>query len=221
MTDPYVLFAVPTRGNDIFWKLLVYLLGQLGEWKRVNLLMGLCGFKAAAEALMQAAARWKGADFVHFVDADVGPQPGSTEKLIARDVDIVTAPVWQYSAKDNLIHLNISYQDASIPTFAPQKAGLQKIRAASMASVVVKTKVLHRFLKDGESFTAWTEDIDTKLRKAGPDVIFFEKARNYGFDAYVDWDVGFSTHNKLVGLDDTSIEKFVFRRFEAATCQQE
>mgnify|MGYP001192829112 CR=1 FL=1 len=205
-----VMFAIPTRGNDIYWQLAVYLFQQSKIFKEIGLLFGLSGWQAASQHLFNSASVVD-ADFFQFLDSDIGPHHETTLQLMSHDLDMVTAPVWHYSPVDNDIHLNVHRKTTSGRVHTPG-TGLEPIASSSLACLLVKRRVFDVFLEAGESFCSWSPLIDKELDSTPTDVIFFAKAKKLGLQLWVDWDVTFPVHHKYVGLCQDSIEKFVFNR---------
>ena len=213
--DKKVYFAIPTRGNDIYWGQVQFLISQFKIFENAALFYGVSGHKCAIEHMLERLTT-RPFDYVYFMDADIGPLPLTTLKLLSREVDVVQSPVWMYDPDQNDIHLNYHpVRDGEVlwRHHAPKdNEGLKPIVSGSMASVLISKKVLDAFKNAGESFTTWTPFLDEKLSDMPADVVFWAKVCKFGFKLYIDWDVEFATHHRLVELCPDSLNYYLQAR---------
>ena len=208
-----ITFAFTTRGNDIFYRTLTYLLQQKDAFKNMCLVAAINMWRASCELMLKMVVQTPG-EFCHILDTDVAPHRETTIRLVGHNVDIVASPVWFYDGGTNSIHLNFHQDDRCLRehTPMPPEAGLKKIFSTSFGSVLIKRRVLDTFLQAKEAFTEWSGLIDKKFESAAPDTIFFAKANALGFDVFIDWGCEVGTHHKYVSLNSPTIETFVAHR---------
>lgn len=213
--DRRVYFCIPTRGDDIFWGQVTFLLRQFAIFRNASLFYGVNGHVCAIEEMLLRLTK-RGWDYAWFMDADVGPDALTTLKLISRQKDVVHAPVWMYDPAQNDIHLNYHVErdgDMFERSHSPaQKKGLEKIVSGSMASVLISRKVVDAFAENNEPFTRWTSFLPKDLEGMPADVIFWAKVAAFGFEQYMDWDVKFAVHHRLIELCPESMEYFYYKR---------
>lgn len=210
-----IYFCIPTRGNDIYHEQVTFLLRQFKLFENATLFYGINGHKCAIELVLERLTQ-REFDYAYFMDADIGPDPLTPLRLIGRQLDVVHSPVWMYDPNANDIHLNCHdereeeiYFRSHVPL---EKTGLQRIISGSMASVLISKKVIDTFKKENESFTSWSPLLDKELDGQSADVIFYAKIEKFGFEQYMDWDVPFSVHHRLVELCPNSLDFFCFAR---------
>ncbi len=209
--DVNMVFAFTSRGNDIYWKLVNFLLQQCNIFKHCTYLCSISLWGPGAENLFASVLETKG-DALFLVDSDVAPTAETPIKLLERDVDIVAAPTLMYDGANQEIHFNVHYDDRMKRVHTPQMGGLQKVFNTSWACVLIRRRVLEMFKQADESFTKWSPLIDEKWKELPPDSMFYEKAKAFGFDIHVDWDCEYATHHKYVALDAPTIERYVKKR---------
>lgn len=212
MKNTHVYFAIPTRGNDLYWRLAVYLLAQKDRFEEMTLGFAINGWQAASEELFKHIVTCP-TDFVQWLDADIGPAHDTTARLVRRNVDIITAPVWMYDPKNNDIHLNVlpSFGDES-RLRRPKRNGIERMEQCSFAALLLRRNVIQTFADANEPFCTWTSFLDESWKVYPPDVIFCRKAQKLGFEIYVDWEIPPAEHHKHVALGEDTIEQFFVNR---------
>jgi hypothetical protein len=208
-----VTFAFTTRGNDIYFRLVTYLLQQHHAFVDMNVVTAASLWKPACSFLFEMVLETR-FDFCHLMDSDVAPRKDTTARLMTNDLDIVSCPVWFYDGGTNSIHLNYHMDGRCLREYSPQppEVGLQKVFATSFGCVLIKRRVLETFKQAGEDFTEWSELLPEEFKPAAPDTIFFAKCNALGFDVYMDWRCEFATHHKFVELNARTVETFVAHR---------
>lgn len=210
-----IYFCIPTRGDDIYWGQVTFLLRQFAIFRNASLFYGVNGHVCAIENMLQGLTK-RGFDYAWFMDADIGPDTLTPLRLIARQKDVVHAPVWMYDPNQNDIHLNShTERDGELlprKHIAPQHGGIQKIVSASMASCLISRPVIQAFADNDEPFTRWTPFLSKDFKNMPADVIFWAKVEKFGFEQYIDWDAGYSVHHRLVELCPDSMEYFSYAR---------
>lgn len=211
--DKKVTFAYTTRGNDIYYRLVTYLLHQKHVFKNMNLVSAVNMWRPSLELMFHISHRTD-PDFLQILDSDIAPRKDTTAFLMQRDVDIVGCPIWFYDGGTNSIHLNYHTDDKCLREFTPKPpdVGLEKVFATSFGCVVIKRRVLDMFMQTDESFTEWSDMLDPKFKIMAPDTIFFAKCNAFGFDVFLDWGCEFATHHKYVALNAPTVEAFVAHR---------
>ena len=211
--DKKVTFAFCTRGNDIYSRLVTYLLQQHHVFKHMNLVTASNQWRPSCDFLFEMVGQTN-YEYAHILDTDVAPRKDTTVRLISHGVDIVSCPVWFYDGGTNSIHLNFHTDERCLREHTPRdpSEGLEKVFATSFGCVVINRRVLDTFIQTGQKFTTWSDLIDEQFKEAAPDTIFFAKAQALGFDVYMDWSCEFATHHKFVELNSRTIETFVAHR---------
>jgi len=214
LLDTNVVFAFMTRGNDIYYKLVMYLLQQKEAFKNMGLVTAAKMWGGGACELLFNIAVQTEAAFFHILDSDVAPQRDTTLRLMSHDLDVVASPLWFYDGCMNSIHLNVHYDNRCLreQTPKPPTEGVEKVFATSFGSVLIKRRVLDMFKQSEESFVEYSSLIDESFKGAPPDTIFFAKVNALGFDVHIDWGCEVGTHHKFVELNSPTIETFVAHR---------
>ena len=208
-----ICIGFTTRGNDIFFRTVFFLLNQMNVFKNLSVMAVAKLWGPGSEQLFEAMAKGP-YDYLLFLDSDVAPRDDTLVRMILRDKDIVSCPTWMcdMGARPH-IHLNLHYGPDRKRVVVPKEGGLERVHSTSWACVGMKKRVLEMFLQTGESFTKWSELIDEKFKNLEPDNKFFEKCHAFGFEVYMDWDLEFAVHHKYVALSAPVLEEFVARRF--------
>jgi hypothetical protein len=154
-------------------------------------------------------------DFVHILDTDIGLSHDTAARLMARDVDIVSSPLYFYDPANNDIHLNVHYSKDLCREYTPRMPpdGIERIFATAFGSVMIKHRVLETFKQANESFCSWTDFLAEEYKTASPDTIFFLKAQEFGFEVWMDWSIPIGTHHKYARINSTMAEKFYVQRY--------
>jgi hypothetical protein len=206
--EKHVTFAFNTRGNDLYWKMVNFLLQQTNIFRRLSTFTSMSLWGPGAEALFTTLAKYP-SDYICILDTDVGPRIDTVVRMIERDKDIVSCPTWMYDGSNQDIHLNVHYDDAMTRVKSPRQGGMEKVNSTSWACVCISHRVLQAFAQAGEEFTKWSPLLLEDHKNLPPDTIFYQKAKMLGFDVWVDWDLEFATHHKYVALDAPTLETFV------------
>ena len=210
-----ILIGVPTRGRDIYYNTVKFLLAQVTSVShKVNVIFSRCNVSAewAQRELFEFMSR-SDYDYFLYLDSDVGPQKNTLVRLMSADKDIISAPVWFYDAKNYDIHLGIQMGlDTNDRLYkANGREGLQKVGFPGLACTLFKKRVFTRFKDVGEEFFSWSPLIDEKYRSHTTDNILYEKARKLGFDLWVDWDIKDTMHCRDVEMSTNTLENFLER----------
>ena len=207
-----VCIGFTTRGNDIYFRTLFFLLNQMNVFKNLSVTAVAKLWGPGSERLFETLAKGP-FDYVMLLDSDVAPRDDTLVRMILRDKDIVSCPTWMcdMSARPH-IHLNVHYDEERRRVVVPKQGGLERIHSTSWACVLMKKRVLEMFLQTGELFTQWSDLIDERFKSLEPDNMFFEKCHAFGFEVYMDWDLEFAVHHKYVALSAPVLEEFVARR---------
>lgn len=202
-----ILIGVVTRGADIHYNLVTYLISMIGnEHFNIGLSFVVSPESASKgqEQMFQTTST-KHYDYLLMIDSDVIPETHAIYKLILVNSDIAVAPVWHYSTHLKQIHLDVQeYGKPENFLFNP-KTGIERVRSASFGCMLVKTKVLTKFVKAGEKFTYYSPILPKKYISHPSDSIFFAKCRKFGVVMKVNWDIH-TEHNKRIGLSTGSIK---------------
>lgn len=213
LLEKRIVFAMMTRGNDIYYKTLLYLLQQKDAFKHMGAVLVAKMLAAPAELMFTMMLQAPG-EYYHVLDSDVAPATHTTLQLLAHNMDIVVSPLYMYDGCSNSLHLNVHYTDDCFREQTPKlpEEGLERIFSSSFGSLLIKRRVLEMFKQSGESFTGWSSIIDEKFKDAPQDITFFAKARALGFDAYIDWSCEVGTHHKYVELNPAVVETYTAQR---------
>lgn len=208
-----VIFAFTTRGNDIYYRFVMYIMQQKEAFRHMGLVAASHMWGGKPGLLFDICINVAG-EFYHILDPDIAPECGTTLRLMRHDLDIVASPLWYYDGCSNSIHLNLHYDKRCIREYTPKvpEEGLEQIFATSFGSVVIKRRVLEVFSQAKEEFCIWSSLIDEEFKAASPENIFFAKANALGFDVFMDWGCEVGTHNRFVELNSPTIETFVAQR---------
>lgn len=209
---PKVLIGIPVRGTTMERRLLPFIRHQ-EKSSNYAFIMHQCPYSAAGaqEAIFNRALD-NNVDYLLMVDNDVIPPVDVLERMLARKKDILVIPVWHFDQLDKTIHLNIS-TNFEVPAalafrIYAERQGLERISTSSFACILISKEVMHRFRKENETFVTWTTMLDKELLGKPSDNLFFEKARKFGFDAFVDWDIRGSIHARQIDLSTEVLAKF-------------
>jgi hypothetical protein len=214
--DKHICLCFCTRGNDIYWRMMLFTLEQSNIFKKLSVCAAISLYGPSAEAMFEEAVK-SNADYALIIDTDVGPRPDTVVRMIEREKDIVTCPTYMYNAADGQIHFNVHY-DGRKRVFVPREGGIEKVENTSWACVLVHRRVLEMFGQTNEKYTEWSPMLPESMKhreRYPPDSIFFEKARAFGFEIWVDWDLEIATHHKYVELSPNVCEGWIKRRIFA------
>lgn len=209
--DKHVTFAFNTRGNDIYWAFMNFLVMQTNIFKNISMFVSQSMWGPGAENLFKELSKYS-CDYIVLMDTDVEPKIETVVRMIERDKDIVSCPTWMYDGVQQDIHLNCHVDGTMDRCYVPQQGGLQKVFNTSWACVLISHRVLETFAQTKEDFIKWSPLVDEKFKPVAPDSMFFLKAQALGFDVYMDWDCEFATHHKYVSLNAPTTETFLKRR---------
>ena len=217
--------AIATRGNDLVTDLVQYLISitvKLGSNHTVMFSQSRYSAYDAQENMFKKLTELEW-DYVLLVDSDVGPTMESLGKMFTLDKDMVTAPIWYFNHKHNDLHMNIFDPDNGLDrayNYHPQ-AIAEKVLSTSFGMVLIKRKVIDAFVERGEPFVRWSPVVPEKSKTAESDYQFFYKAREFGFELWVDWSIKDIYHHRFINLGYETIErlahckgKFVYEKVE-------
>lgn len=161
---------------------------------------------SARNYLMEVAIRM-GVDYLMFIDDD-GVLPADTlEKMLEDDKDFVAAPVMTRAERKNGKHALCCFEKydfyigdgrtvkkyRSIEKFDTEKGYLQSVDAVGGACMLLKREVCEALFKkhNGRPFEFLHEIYETKehgvtVRNISEDLCFSERAREEGFEIYID-----------------------------------
>jgi len=211
-----ILFTFMTRGNDIYHEFLNYLVRQARLFEKFSLALVQNSWRPATEELFNMGLESK-CDWVMIMDTDIGLRHDTTARLMTNDKDIVASPLYFYDPASNDIHLNVHYTPDLAREYTPRMpdGGIEKVLATAFGSVLVKHRVLETFAQAKESFCTWSDFISEEYKNASPDTIFFLKAKEFGFQTWMDWRIPIGTHHKYCHFNSTLAERhYVHRWFD-------
>lgn len=208
-----VCFGLTSRGNDIYYKLLLYLIHQKHMFPTMKCVVSQDSWRASTEGLMEMLVAID-SEFVHILDSDVAPRRDATARLLMHDLDIVAQPIYFFEPTEQLLHINVHRDKRFTYVHSPEdpEKGLEKIVSTSFGSVLIRHRVLEMFKQHKEPFTIWTSMLDERYQEAAPDSVFFLKAQEMGFDVYVDWGSEFPIHHRPISLGTKSVETYFCHR---------
>lgn len=203
-----VVIGIATRGCDIHYELVLFLLKQ-----KADVLFAKSSASAAFGQNLIFDTFYKNSyEYLMIIDSDVSPVNGVISKLIEADKDIVTAPVWMYDPFTNDIHLNVHLTLNKSDRVYTLGKGLQRIYYSSFSCILIKRKVIEEFVTRGEPFV-FSNTVKSEGDKLFSDNIFFDKARSFGFKAFVNWDVKGTVHHRSVDLSSAVLEQYMRKRY--------
>ena len=205
-----VIICIPTRGIDIYWKLVTFILQQYQTWPELQLLFSRSTWQAGILPMFRYLEN-KDYDYAFFVDADVGPQWDTILQLLSHDKPMVSAPVYMFETNSLDLHFNV-HRDEKFEHIHHQGEGLEKIHSTSFASLLMHKSVLEKFRESGEAYTEWSPIVPEYLKTCPSDIQFFSKCAHFGIDLFVDWDCTMSVHHKYVELSTNSLDMFALRK---------
>ena len=203
--------AIATRGNDLVTSLVQFLISMtyaLKENHTVVFSQSRYSAYDAQEKLFHKLTEMEW-DYMLLVDSDVGPTMDSIKRMFVLDKDMVTAPIWYFGNKHNDLHMNIFDPDRGIDrayNYHPQ-AIAEKVLSSSFGMVLIKRKVIDEFVKRGESFVSWSPIVPEKAKTAESDYQFFHKAKEFGFELWVDWGIKDIYHHRFINLGYETINR--------------
>ena len=207
MRDENITLCCCSRGNDLYYKVPIYVLRQSRIFKKLNYYTFQCGHEPVIDQLLPEVAKIE-TDYIHYFDGDVGLDFSTTEKLVECDKDIIVSRVWHYIFGQD-VHLNVHYTDKLERHHAPKAGGIEPIAASSFSSMMIKPKVLQAFIDAGESFQHWSPLLPEACKdKLHRDTVFFAKAHYLGFQPYVCWDVPVGSHHRMMLLETNALASF-------------
>ena len=204
-----IVIALATRGSDLYYKLIEFILAQTKKYD-IEVTFDVCGYSAEiSQRMMFLRLIDMKFDYCLLVDTDVAPPLNTLDKLLAAKKDIITAPVWHFDPWSQDVHLNVAKgegPDGFIRQYEQPVSGIEEVSTASYACVLFSRKIFDRFRDTGESFVEWSPLIDQGYLGRPTDNILYAKVRKLGFPVFVDWSIKGAIHNRLVMLDDLTIE---------------
>ncbi len=124
-------------------------------------------------------------EYILFIDSDVLPRPQTLDKLMSHDKDIIAGVVpicqqgkfkWNVYRDDmNAMPIDVNAKNLGLPD------NPFKVKAVGFGVVLIKTKVFEKM-----EWPFWRSIYKPGLRILGEDVYFCRKAKEAGFDIWVD-----------------------------------
>ena len=204
---PTILIGVVTRGADIHYKLVTYLITMVHNEHHnvgVSFVVSPESARKGQEQMFQTSVT-KGYEYLLMIDSDVIPEPNTIHKLLAVGSDIAVAPVWHYSTYLKQIHLDVQKYGKPENFLFNAGTGIERIRSASFGCMLIKTSVLTKFVKARERFTYYSPFIFKKYENHPSDSVFFAKCRKFKVVMKVNWDVH-TEHFKRISLSTSNIK---------------
>ena len=140
----------------------------------------------------------KDVDYLLFTDTDNAWQPDDVDKLIARDKPIVGAlyrGVNETDQDNRVFHVCLIEEDgvyvkpdwAYIDKWGARNKGLIKVAVVGMGFTLIRREVIDTLKVETEQLWPFAEIISPKTgQAAGEDTTFCERAKDAGFDSYID-----------------------------------
>lgn len=212
-----LVIGIPTRGSDISSGLFTFILNIIMQKPSSNLCV-LLG-ESSVSAVLAVGKLWEMLkdilgtfDYYMQIDSDVVPPLTAIDSMIAKDKDIVVAPIWHYDSISKDIHINIHLDNLEHRFYGLRSGGCERIYASSLGCVLMKHKVVETFIKSKEDPIGWSSLLGEYTGKhIHNDNIFFAKANKLGLETWVDWDVKNVIHKRGIELSTEVLGKFVQR----------
>lgn len=199
-----VIIGIATRGTDIHYSLIAYLLNLQKQSKHdIHIILAQCSISPyiAQMTLLENALK-ETFDYFFFIDSDVCPPDGAIDKIIEINGDIVTIPVWHYDENTQEVHLNASINGSRIYSYGK---GIEQIIHTSFACVGIKKSVFDKFIQHKQNPLKWDNTLVHELKNVGSDTIFFRKCARLEIPVYINWDIRGAIHYKTIALSDKVI----------------
>jgi hypothetical protein len=215
-SKPRVIIGIPTRGADIHPDTMVWVINVLRDNPGYELCTSRCGVSAEGAVITlwnTVKPHMLNGTFTHYLqmDTDIIPQGNALDVMLAKEKDIVCAPIWHYDDISKEIHINVHYKDDPHRRHFIREGGIEEIDASSLGLVLMTKKVFEAFDNAKESPVVASPLIEGyKTRGEHNDNVFFAKAHKLGFKTYVDWDVKDTLHMKKIDLCSGVLNKFVY-----------
>jgi len=200
-----IAICVPTRGNDIYYKLMLFCCAE--SRKGHDIISFPCnGGAAISQTKLFDAVLIGGYDGMFLIDSDVCPPDNALDVLIGHRLDIISVPTLMTSGKD--VHWNYHMDPDSRRIYSPrQNSGITEVVFTSFASVLIGAQVLREFKRRGESWFGMSDLVPAHLHdgivsNGLTDHAFFNKARAMGFKIFMNWNLRNAVHHKYMALDD-------------------
>lgn len=207
-----VTIAVATRGNDIYYGTMFFVIASLMAIPRCRLITSVSPISAArGQEENFKIARELGTEWIYLCDSDVAPAEGTIQRLMARGKDICVSPVPMYLPLEDDIHYNASREPTLRERTVKRGQGLERIWSSSFASVLLRASILDEFVKRGEPYVEWSPVLPDWCRGLSTDSIFYLKTRMMGFEAWIDWDIEPAVHHRYVTMNLGFMETFIER----------
>ncbi len=138
------------------------------------------------------------ATHILFIDYDVLPRPNTLKKLLAHDKDIISGayPMYQSKKIEWCLSMDDPFRAIQFDDDIMWQSNPFKAKIISNGLMLVKVEVFEN-LKKPFWKTLFTDDVTSRI--LGADLYFFRKAREAGYDLWVDPKIK-CEHNRVVGL---------------------
>jgi len=210
-----ITISIASRGCDIYCKLVDWIVSYVQvrphEWD-MRIFVHMSPYSAASgqEQLFRKAIENE-SDYLFIVDADVCPPKDCLEKMIARDKDIIIAPVWHYDMTQNDIHLGVNKDPELRKRLYKNGEGIEQIIGGGFGAMLVRKNVLDEFVKRNETFVTHSAMLSNGQSEFLSDNVFFSKAAIMGFKTWCDWDCSPVSHYRYVELCNATVDNLISR----------
>jgi hypothetical protein len=213
---PKVIIGLPTRGADIHPELMMWILNTRMLHQEYNVAYARCGASAimgVKELLNVVTPKMLNEEYTHYLqlDTDILPPLNALDIMLAKDKDIVCAPIWHYDDITKEIHINVHYKGDKYRRHLLGHHGIEEIDASSFGFTLISKHVFQVFNEAKEDFITMSPLIkEEETRGVHNDCIFFAKIHKLGLKAYVDWDVKDIIHARKIDLCSEVLNKFIY-----------
>jgi len=139
-------------------------------------------------------------DYLFFLDADTVPPVDVIDRLLAHDVDMVSAVVqaWQYGGPTAIAMRWSDEKEGYLPHYGN---GLERVDIATLACSLIKREMMEGLLPGVFAFEepedAWG------IEGYSEDFVFCRRAKAAGFEIYTDYSI-LCSHHKRVDLAEVN-----------------
>lgn len=189
--EPVVAALIPTGRGTMHADFLLSLLMTRGRCDYIHVKSGAGGLiDVIRNELVQDALVARDITHLWFLDDDMKFPPNTLERLLAHDVDIVSAlafgRAWPYKPNALLRDAGRARYDQYAPLWVwdAEPRGLLRVDATGLACQLCKVGVFREMEPPWFDHQIWNEG--GKIRALGEDFVFCERAIEAGFDIYTD-----------------------------------
>jgi hypothetical protein len=206
---PCVVLGVFTRGRDIHYRLIEFIIHQvLCQKYRVAVLYS----ESKTSAPMTFMGMWKKAptvpfDYILCMDSDVILPLNALDEMIKHKKDVMIPPIWYCDSLTQDICIGAHPTDDKRRIYYPPPYGIEKIGAGHVSACLISRRTYDIFEKRKESPVEWSPLIDEWYKDRLTDNVFYAKLRKLGIQAWVNWDIKDVTHLTEVALNTKTIER--------------